>query len=98
MITDRVPILGPFTPSHGEDGSLYFSDIFDIPRLRKAIGMPILEWHEVKDPDSKVIDDVGCWGVWEVVSEDQKPRSSSTPHLIGLGKRLLVSGCLQILT
>ena len=86
MITERVPIIGPFTPSHGEDLDLAFSDVFDLPRLRTALRMPILEWNEVKTWDSDFVDEIGCWSVWETVQyDDQAPRESRVPYLLGLG-------------
>jgi len=87
MITDRVPIVGLFTPSHGEEGTIGFSEVFDLPRFRKALGIPILEWDEVKDPESEHIDDLGCWNVWGTVQLDnEEPRLSNTPYLAGLGE------------
>jgi hypothetical protein len=48
--------------------------------------MPLLEWHEVKAYDSEFIDEIGCWSVWEAVQyDDQKPRESRIPYLLGLG-------------
>ncbi|KAH7916414.1 hypothetical protein BJ138DRAFT_468258 [Hygrophoropsis aurantiaca] len=79
VITDRVPIIPKFIPSHigGSVPPIAFGGVFDVPRLSQAIGKPILEWHEVKDVDSKTLDDLGCWNVWEVVQKDEhKPRGS----------------------
>ncbi|KIJ66268.1 hypothetical protein HYDPIDRAFT_174416 [Hydnomerulius pinastri MD-312] len=79
IITDRVPIIPKFIPSHvgGDTPPIAFGDVFDTRRLRKALGIPILEWHEVKDVDSKSLDVLGCWSLWEVVqNEEHKPRGS----------------------
>ncbi|KAG1896598.1 uncharacterized protein F5891DRAFT_1130253 [Suillus fuscotomentosus] len=38
---------------------------FDVPRLSQAIGIHLLQWHEVNDPESQVLGDLGCWTVWE---------------------------------
>ncbi|KAJ7492380.1 hypothetical protein FB451DRAFT_1388779 [Mycena latifolia] len=87
LITDRVPILPAFLPSHlmlntlsTDHVPLTFGDVFDLPRLRQAIGKPILEWRDVKASNSTVLDDLGCWNVWESVQYfDKAPRGSFTP-------------------
>jgi hypothetical protein len=85
LITDRVPILGPFVPSHiGSAPTLYFSDVFDLPRLRKSLGKPVLEWREVKDPNSEVFDNIGCWNIWEAEPYEY-PRLDSLPDVLKLG-------------
>jgi hypothetical protein len=57
VLTDRVPILPPFVPSHiGADvPPIAFGEVFDVPRLRQAVG-PIVEWHEVKKTDSSELE------------------------------------------
>ncbi|KAL0951547.1 hypothetical protein HGRIS_008230 [Hohenbuehelia grisea] len=82
LITDRIPVLAMFTPSHigGGEAPIAFGDVFDVPRLRQLIGKPVLEWREVKDSSSDVVDDLGCWNIWEVVQDNEKfPRRSSVP-------------------
>jgi len=77
MLTERVPIIGPFNPSHvgGDAGEIPFSEIFDIEYLSKTIGVPVLEWSEVKDPSSQEIEDIGCWSVWQAVqTRESEPR------------------------
>ncbi|KAK7063789.1 lysophospholipase NTE1 [Favolaschia claudopus] len=86
-ITDRVPILPVFMSSHLPVNTppLPFGDVFDLPRFRQALELPVLEWREVKEADSKVVDDVGCWNVWESVQYKEKsPRYSNVPHTLGL--------------
>lgn len=92
LITDRIPILGPFTPSHiGDASEIPFGDVFDVPRLRKLLGKPVLEWHEVKDSSSEVYDEIGCWSVWQAVQDrEDVPRGSSIPEIIKLGVLLAV--------
>ncbi|KAJ7493304.1 hypothetical protein B0H11DRAFT_956715 [Mycena galericulata] len=65
LITERVPIIPRFTPRHLQSSSseLDFGEIFDIPRLQEAINLPILQWSQVKEPDSQYIDELGCWNV-----------------------------------
>lgn len=50
LITDRVPIIAEFIPSHigGHVPPIPFGEVFDVPRLRKELGKPVLEWREVK--------------------------------------------------
>jgi hypothetical protein len=49
-ITERIAVIPYFTPTHvgGSAPPLPFGDVFDLPRLQKEIGRPILEWHQVK--------------------------------------------------
>ena len=90
-ISDRIPVLPPFT-SHinGEKAPLPFSRVFDVPRMSRAIGTPILDWTMIKDIQralqEDVYDQLGCWNVWEVqdVAADG-PRGSYTPVLLNLG-------------
>ncbi|KAH8835542.1 hypothetical protein DL96DRAFT_1666280 [Flagelloscypha sp. PMI_526] len=80
VITQRVPILPHFTPGHVQGASMLVGKIFDLPGLSEALGMPILEWHEVKDPKSTVIDTLGCWNIWQAVQENEAyPRPSVAP-------------------
>ncbi|KIK70678.1 hypothetical protein GYMLUDRAFT_32719 [Collybiopsis luxurians FD-317 M1] len=89
FITDRVPVVPMFTPSHINIGAatppptIAFGDVFDVPRMRNLTGKSILEWRDLKDPHSEVVDDIGCWNVWESVQyHEHFPRRSSVPdHL-----------------
>jgi len=89
LITERVPIIGPFTPSHivGDAGNIPFGEVFDMDYLSEKIGIPVLEWHEVKNltaPDVEV-EDVGCWSVWDAVqSRDPGTRPTNALQLQGL--------------
>ncbi|EIN11023.1 hypothetical protein PUNSTDRAFT_85524 [Punctularia strigosozonata HHB-11173 SS5] len=86
MITNRVPVIPPFTSSGhiGFAQPVPFGDIFDILRLRKAVG-PILEWRDIKDPESEEIEDIGCWNIWEAVQYEHKnPRHSHVPTWLNL--------------
>jgi hypothetical protein len=90
-LTERVPIIGPFTPSHigGDAGSIPFSEVFDIDYLSERVGIPVLEWNEVKNlstPEKK-IEDIGCWSVWQGVKvREEKPRMTGALPLQGLGE------------
>ncbi|KAJ7676518.1 hypothetical protein DFH06DRAFT_1466020 [Mycena polygramma] len=69
ILTQRVPIMPFFSPTHiVEGGNIDFGDVFDLPRLRKEIGKPVLEWWQVKDRNSTSVDPLGCWNVWQAVS------------------------------
>ncbi|KAK7005766.1 putative O-fucosyltransferase-like protein [Favolaschia claudopus] len=78
-LTERVPILPRFRPIYlkGKVSALDFSDVFDLARLRKELKTPILEWRDVKDPESKAIETVGCWDIhdksWETDSYFLQP-------------------------
>ncbi|KAF8735016.1 hypothetical protein AX14_002926 [Amanita brunnescens Koide BX004] len=87
VITQRIAIMGVFTPSHigFNMENIEFGKVFDVPRLSKLIGLPVLEWHEVKDRNSTEIDQVGCWDVWESVQTDEsEPRKSRIPNIVGV--------------
>lgn len=69
---------------------MYFSDIYDLPRLSEGIKSTILEWHDIKNLSAQGLADkneeVGCWSVWSLVSpeEDKAPRSTIIPHKLRL--------------
>src|SRR5258708_26577231 len=94
MITQRVPIIGPFTPSHigGDAGNALFREVFDIDYLSEKIGMPVLEWHEVKNLSAPEIEDIGCWSVWQAVQvRESTPRGTNALYRQGLGEQMDVS-------
>ena len=89
MLTERVPIIGPFTPSHigGDAGNILFSEVFDVEYLSKTIGIPVLEWSEVKNTSSEEIEDIGCWSVWQAVQQrESDPRMTNALPLQNLGE------------
>ncbi len=90
MLTERVPIIGAFIPVHLDDGAgdILFSEVFDIEYLSEKIGIPILEWHEVKDLSNPEIDDIGCWSVWQAVQRrEPTPRFTDAILHQGLGEQ-----------
>lgn len=91
LITDRIPILPMFTPSHIGGGvpPIAFGEVFDVPRLRKLLGKPVLEWREVKDERSDVMDELGCWNLWQAVQyRESYPRPSIVPQHLKIGQCL----------
>ncbi|KAI0342152.1 hypothetical protein BDW22DRAFT_1331518 [Trametopsis cervina] len=87
-ITDRIPIIPTFTPSWhigGDAPGITFGEIFDVPRFIQETGIELLEWHQVKDPASTEVEEIGCWSVWQAVQnfEDQ-PRGSDVPKWLNL--------------
>lgn len=89
ILTNRVPILPMFTPSHIGGGvpPIDFGEVFDIPRLRISLHKPLVEWYEVKNRTSEAVDELGCWNVWEAVQDrEHSPRWSSLPDRLKLGK------------
>lgn len=90
LMTQRVPILPPFAPSHiGEDAPRApFSEVFDLPRLSAALHMSILEWKDVKAENSTADDPLGCWSVWETIHEQDgvhMPRHSWLADVLYVG-------------
>jgi len=91
-LTERVPIIGPLSSFHRiggrEDvGTIQFSEVFDIDYLSEMIGVPVLEWYEVKKSSSQEIEDIGCWSVWQAVQKnDAGPRQNNAFELQGLGE------------
>lgn len=88
LLTGRVPIVGYWVPSHtGDDvGPLPFSEVFDIEYLSNAIGVPVLDWDEVKSQDSEEMEDIGCWSVWQAVqTREDQPRWTKAHELQHLG-------------
>lgn len=78
-----------FTPSHIGDTvpPIDFGLVFDVPRLRTALQMPVLEWHEVKARHSEAVDELGCWNTWQAVQDREAyPRRSHVVTHLKLGK------------
>ena len=50
QITDRVPVIGLFTPSHigGDAPPIAFGEVFNVSRFIKDSGIPIIEWDDVR--------------------------------------------------
>ncbi|KZO99639.1 hypothetical protein CALVIDRAFT_354484 [Calocera viscosa TUFC12733] len=87
LLTQRVPILGPFVPSHlqASAGYIPFGDVFDIPRMARDMNWPLLEWSDVKDADRGVQEEVGCWSAWMGTSRTiTEPKSSWVTSVFGL--------------
>lgn len=86
-LTGRVPVIPTFIPSHvrGDAGSVPFGEIFDTARLGEAIGIPVIEWQDVKAPESNYIDEIGCWSIWQATLEDDSPRGSAMTSQLKLG-------------
>jgi hypothetical protein len=89
IITERIPVIPMFIPTHigGHVPPINFGEVFDIPRLRKALRIPIIEWHEIKNLSAHERDEIGCWSVWQAVQErDPEPRNSFLVDLLTLGQ------------
>ncbi|KDQ07958.1 hypothetical protein BOTBODRAFT_88478, partial [Botryobasidium botryosum FD-172 SS1] len=78
ILTERVPIIGPFLPTHigWNESLLPFSEIFDTERLSELLDLPIIEWWQVKDQSSSQIDALGCWSPWAVSGPDNMFRGN----------------------
>lgn len=87
IITERIPVIPMFTPTHigGHVPPINFGEVFDIPRLSKALRIPIVEWHEIKNLSAHERDEIGCWSVWQAVQErEPEPRNSFLLDLLTL--------------
>jgi len=65
-MTDRVAILPPLMSAIGVDATIMVSKVFDLPRLERELGHPVLEWPQVKDSHSTEVDSLGCWNIHQV--------------------------------
>ncbi|KAJ3568045.1 hypothetical protein NP233_g5974 [Leucocoprinus birnbaumii] len=86
-ITDRIPIIPMFTPSHigGDKPTIDFGEVFDVKRLSQGTGIPVLEWNQVKNRSSDALDELGCWNTWESVQDHEAyPRRSVVPNYLKL--------------
>ena len=56
--------------------------------MERELGMDIIEWKDVKDPQSEEVDVLGCWNVYEVASmQATEPRFSRNVMDLKLGER-----------
>ncbi len=85
-MSDRVPILPRFAPTHvGTDaGFIPVSEIFDLKRLGKLIGTPVLEWDMLKNYTRENVEDLGCWGTHPTLFKGGVLRTT-TENRLGLG-------------
>ncbi|KAJ7615971.1 hypothetical protein FB45DRAFT_935029 [Roridomyces roridus] len=84
QLTHRVPIIPRFRPVHinNENAShLDFGDVFDVPLLSQTLGMPILEWREVKDAASETLEELGCWDIQDKTWERERLYLEAPPNL-----------------
>ncbi|QRV86514.1 hypothetical protein RhiJN_14532 [Ceratobasidium sp. AG-Ba] len=98
MLTGRVPVIPPFTPSHvgsmNEVGPIAFRDVFDVQALAYGLGIHILEWDDLKNPAiaaatnmnvSSEVERLGCWSTWMLNKVDrERPRDSAVPQWYNL--------------
>jgi hypothetical protein len=72
--------------------------VFDVDYLSEKIGIPVLEWHEVKNLTTATpeVEDIGCWSVWDAVqSRDPGTRPTNALQLQGLGEQIRVFEVLE---
>ncbi|KAG1896947.1 uncharacterized protein F5891DRAFT_1130051 [Suillus fuscotomentosus] len=74
LITERMPIISKFLSNHIDPSTppFVFGEVFDVPRL-------------IEDPESQVLDDLGCWTIWETVQqhiEIPEPRRSPLMNML----------------
>ncbi|KAF7298640.1 hypothetical protein MIND_00811100 [Mycena indigotica] len=91
LLTQRVPIIPHFVPTHilGPETSqidgfsgpdLDFGEVFDLPRYSRLTNQAVLEWWQVKDRESDIVDPLGCW---EALVTNKHHRRAS-PHRLKL--------------
>lgn len=76
--TNRVPIIPRFSAIHHLGGArgavLAVSEVFDLPALRQTLGIPLLEWPDVKDlrqdRDDHLDEPLGCWSTNQLLFND----------------------------
>ncbi|KAG8977750.1 hypothetical protein FRB90_008719, partial [Tulasnella sp. 427] len=89
MISDRIPILYPIVGLELHFGTgvetISAGGFFDLPRLSKAIGHPVLDWADVKrgrydrpwNPIDRAWHDddemLGCWSIYQTFDESRIP-------------------------
>lgn len=83
-LTGRVAILPAFAPIHVgyHEPTIPFGDVFDVPLLSRALGQPIAEWRDVKDPANTEVEPLGCWSAW--LAQHDHPRDNEP--LVGASK------------
>jgi hypothetical protein len=89
ILSGRVPIIPPHHPLHvGSTAGIFpFGEIFDLPRLIKEIGHPMIEWRDLKT--GIALDYIGCWSQWAASAgnESKLPRTSASIYHLHLGAR-----------
>ena len=59
-------------------GFMHFGDVFDLPRLRQSLHIPLIEWRELKDIEAgrkQPPEPLGCWSLWQAYDlMNEKPR------------------------
>jgi hypothetical protein len=84
---NRTAVIPPINPGHldGSAGSMAFGQVFDLPRLSRAIQHPLVEWYDLKNVSEQHVDRISCWSVWmsawETPREPTGSWSYSTLHL-----------------
>ncbi|KAF8525036.1 hypothetical protein BU17DRAFT_83942 [Hysterangium stoloniferum] len=60
-LTRRVPVMADFVPKEMRNGSGFIpvSDVYDLARLSESLLSPILEWADIKERNSGILDEIG---------------------------------------
>ncbi|KDN51561.1 hypothetical protein RSAG8_00106, partial [Rhizoctonia solani AG-8 WAC10335] len=94
ILTGRVPVVPAFLAEHfGNPTDITptpFSDIFDLPYLSGKLGLPIVEWHELKRTAYSLVDGphpetekIGCWST-TAGYKNSRPSYSYSTEIYGL--------------
>lgn len=105
MLSERVAVVPPLAPSPRHLGPstplpfMNFGEVFDLPRLSRAIRVPVIEWkdvkkahydvpwsHEMPPVEGAEVDELGCWSKVQVV-RGASPHRTDLEDFLQLGKR-----------
>lgn len=100
LLTGRIPIVFPFPPSlhlrYIDDAehippAMPFDRVFDLPRLSRSLGIPIVQIEELKTRiETKPLygeevdlvhpkeEEIGGWSTWMVTNPDFFPKEGQT--------------------
>ncbi|KAH7340519.1 hypothetical protein B0J17DRAFT_715729 [Rhizoctonia solani] len=94
ILTRRVPVVPAFLAEHFSKpvdvAPITFSNIFDLPYLSGKLGIPVVEWHELKQTAHSPVDGlhpeiekIGCWST-TAGFKNSGPSGSYSTELYGL--------------
>lgn len=101
VLAGRVPVIGDFAAAHmhGNPGFLPVSEVYDLPRLAETLQMPILEWRDLKNRSSRIMEEIGCWSLQHTLfgADFGSGGHFATEQEFALGECLISSGRVSFL-
>jgi hypothetical protein len=96
ILTKRVPVMPAFLAEHfskvADIAPTPLSEIFDVPYLSEKLGIPVVEWHQLKrtayssaDGPEPEMEKLGCWST-SAGYKNSPPTGSYSTGLYKLGK------------